>query len=123
LDGEAASTTQEVQAYMHILSPTYAKIVTPGGASKRQSPGFLGYWQKPGVGTDDASGAGAGEGSQKEAAMSTQAQSVVSKEADVWVLRVQKPNGKVQEYRCTTEGQARQLALVLNASAVEQVHA
>jgi hypothetical protein len=55
--------------------------------------------------------------------MSTQAQSVVSKEADIWVLRVQKPNGKVQEYRCTTEGQARQLALVLNASAVEQVQA
>jgi hypothetical protein len=44
----------------------------------------------------------------------------VSKETDVWVLRVQKPNGKVQEYRCATEGQARQLALVLSASAVEQ---
>ena len=28
-----------------------------------------------------------------------------------------KSNGKVQEYRCTTEGQARQLALVLAASA------
>ena len=42
---------------------------------------------------------------------------VVSKESDVWVLRLQKANGKVQEYRCTTESQARQLALVLTASA------
>ncbi len=42
---------------------------------------------------------------------------VVSKESDVWVLRLQKDNGKVQEYRCTTENQARQLALVLSASA------
>ena len=41
---------------------------------------------------------------------------VVSKESDVWVLRLQKDNGKVQEYRCTTESQARQLALVLSAS-------
>jgi hypothetical protein len=44
----------------------------------------------------------------------------VSKEAEVWVLRVQKPNGKVQEYRCTSEGQARQLALVLTATVMEQ---
>ncbi|QRN99333.1 hypothetical protein JRI60_10060 [Archangium violaceum] len=47
----------------------------------------------------------------------SQVRSVVSKEADVWVLRLEKSNGKVQEYRCTTEGQARQLALVLSASA------
>jgi len=45
---------------------------------------------------------------------------MVSKEADVWVLRLQKPNGKVQEYRCTSEGQAKQFALMLNTSAVEQ---
>jgi hypothetical protein len=64
-----------------------------------------------------------GKGSHKEAAMSMQAQSVVSKEAEIWVLRVQKPNGKVQEYRCTTEGQARQLALLLNVSAVEHPQA
>jgi hypothetical protein len=49
-----ASAMQEVRAYMHVLSPAYAKIVTPVGAGKRQSPGFLGYWQKPGVGTGDA---------------------------------------------------------------------
>jgi hypothetical protein len=44
----------------------------------------------------------------------------VSKEAELWVLRVQKPNGKVQEYRCTSEGQARQLALVLSTTLLVQ---
>ena len=44
------------------------------------------------------------------------ARSVVSKEADIWVLRLHTPTGKVQEYRCSTEGQARQFALVLSAS-------
>ncbi len=48
---------------------------------------------------------------------------VVSKEADVWILRLQKDNGKVQEYRCTTESQARQLALVLSASAAVEAQA
>ncbi len=38
---------------------------------------------------------------------------VVTKEENVWVLRLQKPNGKTQEYRCATENQARQLATVL----------
>jgi hypothetical protein len=38
---------------------------------------------------------------------------VMTKEENVWVLRVQKANGKTQEYRCSTEGQARQLATVL----------
>jgi hypothetical protein len=38
---------------------------------------------------------------------------VVTKEENIWVLRLQKPNGKMQEYRCATENQARQLALVL----------
>ncbi|MCY1035085.1 hypothetical protein OV207_26805 [Corallococcus sp. BB11-1] len=38
---------------------------------------------------------------------------VVTKENDVWVIRIERPNGKVQEYRCATESQARQLALVL----------
>lgn len=38
---------------------------------------------------------------------------VVTKEENVWVLRIQKANGKTQEYRCSTEGQARQLATVL----------
>lgn len=42
---------------------------------------------------------------------------VVSKESEVWVLRLQTASGKVQEYRCTSEGQARQLALVLSATA------
>lgn len=46
----------------------------------------------------------------------SQVRSVVSKEADVWILRLEKANGKVQEYRCTSEGQAKQLALVLSAS-------
>jgi hypothetical protein len=38
---------------------------------------------------------------------------VVTKEENIWVLRIRKPNGKTQEYRCSTEGQARQLAQVL----------
>ncbi|CAM3946025.1 hypothetical protein [Corallococcus exiguus] len=38
---------------------------------------------------------------------------VVTKENDVWVIRIDRPNGKTQEYRCATESQARQLALVL----------
>ena len=48
------------------------------------------------------------------------ARPVVSKEADLWILRLRKPNGKVQEYRCTSESQAKQLALLLNAPVVEQ---
>ena len=43
----------------------------------------------------------------------TEMKPVLSKEEDVWVLRVEKDNGKMQEYRCATEAQARQLALVL----------
>jgi hypothetical protein len=39
---------------------------------------------------------------------------VVTKEENVWVLRLKKSNGKTQEYRCSTENQARQLALVLS---------
>ncbi|WP_224372621.1 hypothetical protein [Hyalangium versicolor] len=38
---------------------------------------------------------------------------VVTKEDNVWVIRIQKSNGKTQEYRCSTENQARQLALIL----------
>jgi hypothetical protein len=36
----------------------------------------------------------------------------LTKEQDLWILRVE-ANGKVQEYRCATEAQARALALVL----------
>ncbi|MHB8873097.1 MAG: hypothetical protein ACYC8T_05365 [Myxococcaceae bacterium] len=42
-------------------------------------------------------------------------QPVVTKEDDVWVIRVEKDNGAIQEYRCATESQARQLAAVLQA--------
>ena len=49
--------------------------------------------------------------------MSSNAHSVVSKEADIWVLRLHTHSGKVQEYRCSSEGQARQLALVLSVPA------
>lgn len=38
---------------------------------------------------------------------------VVTKEADVWVLRLERDNGQVQEYRCATESQARALAALL----------
>ncbi len=49
----------------------------------------------------------------------SQPRPMVTKEADVWILRLLKPNGKVQEYRCTTENQARNLALLLSAMPVE----
>ena len=42
-------------------------------------------------------------------------QPVVTKEDDVWVIRVEKDNGAVQEYRCASESQAKQLAAVLQA--------
>jgi hypothetical protein len=35
---------------------------------------------------------------------------------DLWLVRVEQPNGKVQEYRCTSESQAKQLAMVLAPS-------
>lgn len=38
----------------------------------------------------------------------------VTKEQDVWVVRVERPGGKVQEYRCATEAQARALELALS---------
>lgn len=38
---------------------------------------------------------------------------VVTKEDDVWIIRVEKDNGKTQEYRCASESQAKQLAAVL----------
>ncbi|MBS1151415.1 MAG: hypothetical protein H6Q89_3113 [Myxococcaceae bacterium] len=42
------------------------------------------------------------------------AKPVVTKEEDVWVIRLETEGGKVQEYRCASETQARQLALVLS---------
>ncbi len=36
---------------------------------------------------------------------------------DMWVIRIAQPNGKIQEYRCATEAQAKQLAMVLTAPA------
>lgn len=41
---------------------------------------------------------------------------VVTREEEVWVIRIADEHGKVQEYRCATEGQAKQLAAVLSAS-------
>lgn len=43
-----------------------------------------------------------------------QGRPVVTKEEDVWVIRLEKANGKLQEYRCASESQARQLAAVLS---------
>ena len=37
----------------------------------------------------------------------------LTQENGVWVLRVEHPGGKSQEYRCATEAQARQLQSVL----------
>lgn len=43
----------------------------------------------------------------------TQLKPKLVRDEDVWLVRVEQPNGKVQEYRCTSESQAKQLALVL----------
>lgn len=32
---------------------------------------------------------------------------------NMWTVRIEQPNGKVQTYRCATEAQARQMAMVL----------
>lgn len=45
---------------------------------------------------------------------------VVTREDDVWVIRIENANGKVQEYRCATEVQARQLAAVLSATPADR---
>jgi hypothetical protein len=52
---------------------------------------------------------------QALAMYSTDAQKpVLTHENDIWVIRLENNStGKVQEYRCATEAQARQLALVL----------
>lgn len=47
-----------------------------------------------------------------------QLRSVVTQESGVWVLRLEKSNGKVQEYRCSSEEQARHLATLLELPAV-----
>lgn len=41
------------------------------------------------------------------------AKPVITKEADVWVIRLEGEGGKMQEYRCASESQAKSLALVL----------
>lgn len=41
----------------------------------------------------------------------------VTKEHDVWVVRVERKGGKFQEYHCATEAQARQLELTLSQEA------
>ena len=40
----------------------------------------------------------------------------VLREDEVWILRVEQPNGKVQEFRCATESQAKQLALLFSTA-------
>jgi hypothetical protein len=32
---------------------------------------------------------------------------------DMWVVRIEQPNGTIQVYRCATEAQAKQMAMVL----------
>lgn len=47
-----------------------------------------------------------------------QLRSIVTQESGVWVLRLEKANGKVQEYRCPTEEHARHLAMLLELPVV-----
>ena len=44
---------------------------------------------------------------------SGETKTTVTKENGVWVLRVERGDGKTQEYRCATEAQAQALVLVL----------
>jgi hypothetical protein len=63
--------------------------------------------------TQGLSGTLAASTQGEEAVMSVQIKPVVVKQEGVWLLRFQGPNGKVQEYRCNSEGQAKQLMQVL----------
>ncbi len=38
----------------------------------------------------------------------------ITLEHEVWVVRVERTGGKLQEYRCATEAQARQLVVELS---------
>ena len=40
-------------------------------------------------------------------------------EEGVWVIRVPKPNGSIQEFRCASESQAKKLFAVFTASSSE----
>jgi hypothetical protein len=44
---------------------------------------------------------------------------VVIKRDGLWILQIEKENGKIQEFRCATEAQARQLALVMAGTAAQ----
>ncbi|MGZ3445595.1 MAG: hypothetical protein ACXWK8_13025 [Myxococcaceae bacterium] len=44
----------------------------------------------------------------------------VTRDEDMWILRVE-ANGKVQEYRCNSEVQARALAILLLPSSEQQL--
>lgn len=43
-------------------------------------------------------------------------------EEGVWVVRVPRPNGTMQEFRCATERQARHLVSVLSSAEPTQPH-
>ena len=46
--------------------------------------------------------------------VATPVKPVLTLENDIWVIRLENNStGKIQEYRCATEAQAKQLALVL----------
>lgn len=45
---------------------------------------------------------------------------VVRQEEDMWILRIE-TNGKVQEYRCNSEVQARALAILLVPTSGEPI--
>lgn len=48
--------------------------------------------------------------------MSLPTQPELKQEADVWIVRVLKENGRLQEYRCASEAQARALLAVLGTT-------
>lgn len=43
----------------------------------------------------------------------SEAKPLLIQEDDVWVIRIERPDGKMQEYRCTSESQAKQLLQIM----------
>ncbi len=91
------------------LAPTQAVA-----AKKRPntSPGCRARGQLPGKRRDLGSARPMLKAVVTEVALHMGKPQVVQEEG-VWIIRVAQENGKTQEYRCASESQARQLALVL----------
>ena len=52
-------------------------------------------------------------GTMTTSAKPQESKPMIIQDADVWLLRITNPNGRIQEFRCATESQALSLAAVL----------